>query len=210
VGKTAEELRYDIERQRAEISRDLDALGDKVSPSRMVERRTEAVKGRFRGFKESVMGSADHITTGASDRMGSANQSAHGAMGSVAETAHGAMDTVGGMPGMAKQQAAGNPLVAGAIAFGVGLLAATVIPETRKEHQLARKVQPQLEQAATMAAETGRQVADDLKPVAQEHAGQLQETAKDAAANVSQTAKDSAATVQEEAKGQAQQVKPGS
>jgi polyhydroxyalkanoate synthesis regulator phasin len=201
VGKTAEELRYDIERQREYISRDLDALGDKVSPSRMVERRTEAVKGRFRGFRESVMGSADHITTSASDHVGSMGQSAQGAVGSVTET-------VGHMPDMAKQQAAGNPLMAGAIAFGVGLLAATVIPETRKEHQLAQKVQPQLEQAAHMAAETGKQVAEEMKPVAQEHAGQLQETAKEAASNVTSTAKEGATTVQEEAKSQAQEVKP--
>ena len=101
MGTTAEELRYDIERQRMEVSRDLDALGDRVSPSRMVERRTDAVKGRFRGMRDAVMGSADDMSSSAHDRMGSMGDSAHGAMEAVS-------DTVSGVPDMARERTQGG------------------------------------------------------------------------------------------------------
>ena len=56
MGQTAEELRGQLVYQRAEVSRDLDAIGDRVSPHRMVERRQAAVRQRFTDIKERVMG----------------------------------------------------------------------------------------------------------------------------------------------------------
>jgi hypothetical protein len=196
MGKTAEELRYDIERQRWEVSRDLDALGDKVSPSRVVQRRTDAVKGRFRGMREAVMGTADDVGGRTSDRMGSMN-----------ESAHGAVEAVGHAPAAARQRTQGNPMVAGAIAFGLGVLAASVLPESRREHRLAERVQPQLEGAAEKAMEAGRHVAEDLQPSAQEHAAGLQDSARQAASDVAGTAKESASHVQDEARSKAQQAR---
>ena len=196
MGKTAEELRYEIEMQRIEVSRDLDALGDKVSPSRVVQRRTDAAKGRLRGMRDAVMGSAEDMSGRTSDRMGT-----------MGETAHGAMEAVGHTPDMARRQAQGNPLVAGAIAFGLGVLAASVLPESRREHRLAERVQPQLEDAAHKAAETGRHMAEDLRPSAEEHAGQVQDSARQAAGDVSGKAKESSRSVQDEAKSKAQQAR---
>ena len=42
MGKTAEELRFEIAQQRVDLTRDFEMIGDRVSPSRMVERRTAA------------------------------------------------------------------------------------------------------------------------------------------------------------------------
>src|SRR3954471_805237 len=59
MGQTAEELRGQLGEQRAEISRDLDAIGDRVSPQRMVERRKAAMRQRVSDIKDTVMGTAE-------------------------------------------------------------------------------------------------------------------------------------------------------
>ena len=42
MGQTAEDLRTQLAEQRGDISRDLEAIGDRVSPGRMMERRQAA------------------------------------------------------------------------------------------------------------------------------------------------------------------------
>ena len=73
MGATAEELRADLGRQRQELSRDLEAIGDRVSPGRMMERRRASVRRRITVARETVMGTSDHAKERASDvthRMG--------------------------------------------------------------------------------------------------------------------------------------------
>ena len=48
------------------------------------------------------------------------------------EKAHDVADSVRGAPQAVAQQTQGNPLAAGIIAFGVGMLAATLIPVDRR------------------------------------------------------------------------------
>lgn len=56
MGQAAEEqLTRDIEARRAELSRDNDALTDKVSPAQIMERRKEATHSRFRSMRDKVM-----------------------------------------------------------------------------------------------------------------------------------------------------------
>ena len=47
MGKSTDELRRDIERTRQELGYDVDALNEKVNPTRVVDRRVSAAKGRF-------------------------------------------------------------------------------------------------------------------------------------------------------------------
>jgi gas vesicle protein len=214
MGKTAEELRDDIEYRRDAITRDIDAIGDRVSPSRVVERRTEAVRGRFRSAKESIMGQADDMGDHAVDLRDRAGDAAGSARSSIGDATHRAQEgvhhvaeTAGEVPDMVRDRTQGNPVAAGLVAFGLGLLAATVLPESRRERRLARQVQPRLEEAARTAAEAGRGVVDELKPTVQQSAEHVQETARESVANVTDEAKGAAQTVAGDGKQAAANVK---
>ena len=72
MGQSTEELNSQIEDTRQRMASDLDTLQDRVSPSAIVERRKQAVKGRFASAKDKVMGTAhsakDSVTSSASQR----------------------------------------------------------------------------------------------------------------------------------------------
>jgi hypothetical protein len=174
MGKTAEELRDDIELRREHLTRDFDAIGDRVSPNRIVERRTKAWRGRVRNAKESIMGRTEEVT------------------GAVGAEAGELRDRAGEVPTIVRHQTEGNPLAAGLIAFGAGLLVATVLPETRRERRLAREVQPHLEGVARSAMDSGRSMAGELKPAVQESAQHVQEAARASAARVTDEARGAA------------------
>lgn len=186
MGKTADELRVEIAEQREEIGRDVDALGDRVIPSRIVERRTEAIRTRVQGAKRSVMGDPDDAgRPSLGDRAGSAKDRA-------GDLAHGAATEVAGVPDRIRSGAEGNPLAAGLIAFGVGLLAATLLPTSRREEQLAEHVQPQVERAGAQVGQIGRDVVDDLRPQVEEAVSGLVDDATDAGRRLAEDAKGAA------------------
>jgi gas vesicle protein len=187
VGQTAEDLRLQAERQRAELSRDLEAIGDRVSPSRMVERRQAAVRQRLTRAKEAVMGTADT----ARDRVGSAADHVGG-------TASDIGSRIGDAPDAIRRQTEGNPLAAGLIAFGAGLLAATLIPTTRREEQAGRRIQPQLAQVAEEVKSEVRQAAEDLRPAAEQAVQEVKGSAQDAAQAVKDEASTAAQNVRDE------------
>ena len=103
-------IRANIERTREELSRDVNALGDSVSPSHIAHRQAEKVKGRATAVRERVMGTA----SGAGDR---ASDVAQG----VGDAAHQAGHTV-------ERKTQGNPLAAGLIALGAGWLVGSLLP----------------------------------------------------------------------------------
>ena len=136
-----EEIRADIERTRGELSRDVDALGDKVNPSNAARRQVDRVKSGVTRAKDRVMGTAH-------DTMDSARDTSHGvadrgreAASSVADsarhTASSVADTVGSAPRAVREQTQGNPLAVGLVAFGLGLVAASLIPASRTEQRAA-------------------------------------------------------------------------
>ncbi len=178
MGQTAEELRGQLATQRTEISRDLDAIGDRVSPHRMVERKQAAVRQRFSDFKENVMGSAESSVDAVRDAGASAATTLTDSASSVAHTT--------------RHAAEGNPLAVGLIAFGAGLVAATVFPASRKERELAERAQPMLEKAASEAVPAARHLVEELKPAAQEAVADLRESAMDAASSVKDQAVEAA------------------
>jgi len=187
MGTTAEELRTEIAQQREDLGRDFEMIGDKVSPARIVERRTEKAKGRLRSVRDSVMGSAEDLTSSTRQHVGSALGSA-GHAGS----------TVGEAPHAMAAGARGNPLAAGLVAFGIGLLAGSVLPSTRNERQMARRLQPELEQVGRAAADIGHEMAGDLAPAVQEAGSNLGSTAKEVATDVRETVQEHAQDAKEE------------
>jgi len=180
MDKTADQLREEIDLQRAEISRDLDALGDRVSPGRIIDRRTEAVRSRFRGAKDAVMGS------NADEGDGRLDQARDKASGLV----HTAADDLTGVPSRIRSTTEGNPLAVGLVAFGIGLVAATLIPTTRREEQLAEQLQPQLEKAGAQVGRAGRELVENLRPDVEEAVAHVQDQASQSGAQLAGEAKD--------------------
>ena len=183
-----DQLRQDAERQREAIATDLEYVGDRVSPGRIVERRRAAVVSRFQGARSSVFGSPDASRGRSSDR---------GDGSSVKDQAGDAMDRVKEKtPDSMADFAEGNPLAAGLIGVGVGLLVATLIPGTPEEQKMADQAQGKIDDVAGELGRSGREAAENVKPAAQE-----------AAQNVKASAQDSAQTVQSDTKAAAQDVK---
>jgi len=178
VAQTTSELTRQIDEQRSTLGYHLDELGDKVSPRRMAERRKYAVRDRVSSIKDRVMGTAQ----GGSER--------------ASEMKDEAMDAARHAPEAARRQVEGNPLAAGLCAFAAGLVVAALIPETEKEQELVRAVQPKLESAASEMGSVAQDSAEALKPAARE-----------AAEHVKQQAQQSAESVKDDAKQTTQQVR---
>src|SRR4030095_14445549 len=111
-----DELKSDLERQREALGEDLEAVGDRVSPGRVVERRRAALRQGFGRLRDRVMGTADSARGGMSDAAGTASQKAGEATEAAKDRLSAAPQAVGSAP-------EGNPLAGGVIAFGAGLLA---------------------------------------------------------------------------------------
>jgi gas vesicle protein len=181
MGEATDELRGQLAQQRQDLSRDLEAIGDRVSPGRIVDRRRAAVRQGVGRVREAVMGSAESATSTA----------AH-AVSSIEDKASSVASTAADLPDVAREHTQGNPMAAGLIAFGAGLLVASVMPTTRHEQQMAQQVQPALESVASEAGSAAQEVAGELKEKASEAAHELKESAQDHAETVKAEAHDAA------------------
>ncbi|MBV9922411.1 MAG: DUF3618 domain-containing protein [Pseudonocardia sp.] len=219
-------IRRDIERTQANLSTDVNALTEKVTPSRIVARRVDRAKAVGRRLSDRVMGSNDSYdpydpyygtstgpgrhavsdtarsaTGNLSDtaRSASANVSdaASSAASSISDTASSAAAAVQEAPQAVRRQTQGNPLAAGVIAFGAGWLISSLLPASRQEQRLA-------EQTTEKAADLGRPVAEAAKQAAMEVKDNLQEPAQQAVESVKGTATDAGRTVAEEGRSAAQ------
>ena len=192
MGQSADELRREIEGTRGDLGETLDAIGDRLSPGRMVERRKNRVVYGLQSVRERVMGTASD--TGQA----------------IGDTAGGAVDTIKGTPDTVRHQAQGNPLAAGAVAFGFGVLLASIFPASEKEKQAAEQLMDKAQPLKDELKSTGQEMAEHLKEPAREAVEQVKEaaaegkqavtdTTKDAADTTKQTARDAADTVRSEA-----------
>ena len=114
-----DQIRADIERTRAELSHNVDTLGDTVNPRNIASRQVDKVKDKARTVRDAIMGSPDDPYD-------------HGRAGDLQATvqdgASAVGDAVSNAPSVAKRKTRGNPLAAGLIAFGAGLLVSSLIP----------------------------------------------------------------------------------
>jgi hypothetical protein len=198
-----EQIRGSIEQTQANLSADIDALAEKVSPQRIVERRVQRTRLAVTTIRDRVMGTtadqASSMTGAAGSATASAGDSVAAARDSVSEKASSAADAVGSVPGQARSAARGNPLAAGVIAFGAGWLLSSLLPATQPEQRAAAQVKD-------LAVEKGRPVAEQLGQAGQEAAQELRESAQQRAQSVKETAADAASTVAGEARTQASGV----
>jgi DNA-binding protein len=200
MAQSPEELRLDIERTRANLGETLEAIGDRVSPGRIVERRTQRVRNRLSSMKVAVMGSAQNasgaVSGGAASAAGAAQSTAQGALGAAGI----AVDQVREAPQAVRRQTQGNPLAAGFVAFGTGLLVASLLPTTEAEQQLSQTLSDQLEPVKEHAQQAVQELKEGMSEVAAQATGQV----KDQAAQAAEAVKDQTRTATEEVKSQAQ------
>lgn len=162
-----DEIRDEIARTRSDLSSNVNALGEAISPGNVARRQVDKVTSKAGDLKERVMGSAqDAVEAGA-------------------DAGAGLKDQATAVPGQVKGRTRGNPLAMGLIALGAGWLVGSLMPASDQEAQLAAAVkdqaQPLLEQA---------------QAVAQESVEHLKEPAQDAAQSLASRAKEAADTVQ--------------
>jgi len=178
MGQTAEELRQDIAETRGNLTDTLDAIGDRVSPGRVIERRKNRMSAGVRSALDRVMG-----------------------------TAHDAADAVRDAPSSVGSSTQGAPLAAGALAFAAGFLIAVAFPPSDQETELTgRLVEPVKEELSNVGHEVADQLKTpakealaQVKDTAQEGAAVVKDAATQAAGETKEHAQAAVATVKDEA-----------
>jgi len=160
----------------------VDRLTEKTSPGKVARRQ-------WGTLKEKVMGTPKHA---AQDATASVRDTAGNVTDTVRETAGTVTDTVKDAPQKVAGATQGNPLAAGVIAFGVGLLAASIIPATEAEKRAGQQVKDNAGDLVEPLKEPARQMADDVKGSVQNAAQEVKGTAVDAAQTTKEEAKQSA------------------
>lgn len=199
MGQSTEELSSEIAGTRQNLASDLDALQDRVSPSAIMERRKAAAKGRLRGMKERVMGSAQDVAGGTRSGVSSGVSGVQSGMQSGVQ---GAKDTAGEAVDTARERFEGSPLAAGLVAFGAGLVISALLPASEKEaragaqlvEQAQDRAQPMMEEAKAAGQEMGQRLASSAAEAAQE----VKQTAVEGAQNVRSEGQSSAQSVASE------------
>ena len=185
-----DEIRAEIERTRSDLSDNVNALADSVNPAHVAGRQVDKVKGAVFGVKDKVMGGG---VMGGGDSGGADGSGAAAKLSS-------AQSAVTGAPAQLGAQARGNPMAAGLIAFGVGLLAGSLLPSSSAEQHAATKVK---DAATPVLSDAAKQVSDNLKEPAQQAVEAVKGTATDAASTV----KDEGTSAAADVKSQAQDAK---
>ncbi|SIR85241.1 DUF3618 domain-containing protein [Micromonospora avicenniae] len=199
-----DQIRREIEATRNNLSSDVDALAYKVSPARIVDDRKQRARTALQKVRDSVMGTASDIGHGTGQAAHSMGELAASAASTVGDAAHSAGSTVSDAaeraPRVIRQKSEGNPLAAGLIAFGVGWLASSLVPATRREQQLATQVREK-------ATQHGGAVTEKLTEVASELKEELREPAEDATRSVKETARQAASTIRDDTRSAGHDVK---
>lgn len=177
MSDSPDEIRADIERTRQELGSDVDALADKVNPSKIVDRQVDRVRGAFGSVRDRIMGAADDASSSFSD----------------------AGSQLGDVKDRVVTKAEGNPLAVGLIAFGAGLLLAALIPASDKEKDLAATVKDQAQPLVDQVTGAAKEVGEHLKEPAQAAVASVKESAEDSVAVVKDEAQSAAGEVRDQA-----------
>lgn len=189
-----DQVRREIEQTRVELANDVNRLADRTSPARVARRNWDRLGNRVSGIRESVMGAPRAGGRAAKDTAQQAGQK-------VQDAAQSAAETVREAPDMMARQTRGNPIAVGLIAFGAGLLAAALLPETDVERRAGEQLAEHSDQLMEPVRESAGQIKEDVAQSAKESAAEVKDTARDAAQSTAQSAKESAQEVKRTAAG---------
>jgi gas vesicle protein len=190
MSENPDEIRSDIEETRRRLGTNVDAVADKVTPSHVVRRQREKVRDAVFGVKENIMEAADDVT----DKGRSAIEDAGAAVSEAPRRLAG--------------QAQGNPLAAGLIAFGAGLLLASLIPASEKEKEAAQALKEAAEPVTTELAEAAKEMAQHLQDPAREALENVKGAASEAAEHVKEETQTAASQVTENAAEAKDRIQP--
>jgi ElaB/YqjD/DUF883 family membrane-anchored ribosome-binding protein len=188
MGQSTEELRRDIEQTRDGLGDTLDAIGDRVSPGRVLERRKNRTVQSFQSLRDRLMGTVSNVTDGVSSGAGTA------------------VDAVTSTPDTVRSQTQGSPLATGAIAFGVGFLIAAIVPPSQPEQHAAQQLLDKAEPLKDELVAAGQDVAGELKDSARTALDDVKDTAAEAKQAVTDTAHDKVAETKNTARSAADSV----
>jgi hypothetical protein len=132
---------------------------------------------------------------------------ARGAVDQAGNVASSVADQARQAPEMIQRQTQGNPIAAGVVAFGIGLLVASVLPASEPERQAAEALQDKLEPLKERALEAGQEMKAEVQEAAREGMQHLKDTATDAAQHVADDARSAGEHVKEGAQQGVQQAR---
>jgi Protein of unknown function (DUF3618) len=193
MGKSASEVKAEIEDTRQDMSETIDAIADRTSPRRIIDRRRRRMANGWRTVRERVMGRAQSAGGTASDH-------ARNLSGSARDTAGSVIDTARGVPSTVSEQTQGNPIAAGLMAFGAGLLIASLVPPSEPEQQLAGTLKDQTQPLQDELTQAGQQVVEDVKSTARYGADQVKQRAADATGTLQDDIRSSTQELQDQAR----------
>jgi ElaB/YqjD/DUF883 family membrane-anchored ribosome-binding protein len=188
-----DQIRAEIAQTRGDLSTNINTLADEIRPSTMVHRQTQKVRTRAGRLKDRVMGSA-------SDTASSVQSSTQSAVASAEQAVEQA-------PQVVREQTQGNPMAAGLVAFGIGMVVASLMPPSEKEREAAAKVKEKAEPLAQEAGDTAKEVAQNLKEPARAAARSVKDAAAEGAQQVRQEGQNAAVDVRDDARQAAQTVR---
>ncbi|WP_232548608.1 DUF3618 domain-containing protein [Propioniciclava soli] len=198
MSQSPEEIRREIERTRAQLSDNVNALGDSAKPTNLAREQVDRVKDKANDLKTRVFGDPnDPWDEGAAGGVGH----------QLADARDQAVDAVQDAPRQLKQRTQGNPLAAGLIAFGLGALIGGLIPASRIEKDAALQVKDAAEPVVDQAKQMANEARDHLQPMAQEAADSVKFVAQDAGEQVKADAEAARDDVQAQAQSSADAVK---
>lgn len=174
-------IRRRIEHTRNELSANVNALTERLTPSHAVARRVDRTRQTLTNVKDKILGTAEDAVSTVGD---SASSAASATADRASSMVSSAAETVSSAPQVARRKAQGNPLAAGLIAFGCGWLAASLIQTSRQERELARqakdRLEKQLQPMARQVKQAASEVADNLREPAQQAAESIKSMGRDA------------------------------
>ena len=155
-------VRNEIDDTREHLGATVEAIGDRVLPGRIIERRKETTARSLRGLRDRIMGTA------------------HDTREQLADSAGSTVDHLRDAPESLAHRTEGSPLAAGGVAFAIGLLAAAVWRPTAPERQVVEKVADAAPELTADVAQMGRDVADSVKEQAVGAAEEIKASVTDA------------------------------
>jgi len=169
------------EQIRAGLGTDVDALADRVKPAKIDDSQTGKVLEAVGSVRDRILGAADDAGS------------------SPEHTDSGSPSVMDRILDMVRR----NSIAIGLVAFGGGLVVASLIPASKQERDVVRDMedsaQPLVEQAKSVAKEVGEHIKGSDQDAAN--------AVKDTATNAAHTTKDEAKAAPLEVKDQAQQAR---
>lgn len=165
-------VRGEIDDTREHLGQTVQAIGDRVMPGRIIERRKERTANSLRGWRDRFMGTAENTRQHLADSAGST------------------IDDVRSSPDALAHKTEGSPLAVGGVAFALGFLAAAVWKPTETERSVVEKVAEVAPDLGADVGELGRDLKDTVKEQAAGVTDELKSSVSHGAAALKSAATD--------------------